>query len=370
MRMYLANKLVLTLPLAILAGSGVTAQTLDRSAAIVASTVPPNGDLNPYGVAMVPMTSGNLTQGHILVSNFNNSANLQGTGTTIVDIAPDGATGVFAQINASMLPGPCPGGIGLTTALAVLKPGWVVVGSLPTTDGTAATAQAGCLLVLNNMGKVVKTISGNSINGPWDMTALDLNGSANLFVTNVLYGTVAGNGQTVSGGTVVRINLTSLNTAMPAVQSVTAIGSGFPERTDPQALVIGPTGVALNPDGTLYVADTLNNRIASIANAVTRTTSAGTGVTVLTGSGLNQPLGLVNRGQIGDLLAANGGDGLLVEFTPSGRVIASKLVVAPPGTGALFGIAASMQGLYYVDDSMNTLNLLASGGSGSATPIQ
>jgi len=50
----------------------------------IASTVPPNGDVNPYGVAVVPMSMGSLVQGDVLVSNFNNSQNLQGTGTTIV----------------------------------------------------------------------------------------------------------------------------------------------------------------------------------------------------------------------------------------------------------------------------------------------
>jgi hypothetical protein len=98
-------------------------------------------------------------QGHILVSNFNNSANLQGTGTTIVDIAPNGTASLFAWIDASSLPGQCPGGVGLTTALVVLRAGWVIVGSLPTTDGMSATAQAGCLIVLNKQGAVVETIA-------------------------------------------------------------------------------------------------------------------------------------------------------------------------------------------------------------------
>jgi hypothetical protein len=48
------------------------------------------------------------------------------------------------------------------------------VGSLPTTDGTAATAQAGCLLVLDNHGNVAETFYGSLINGPWDMTAWDV----------------------------------------------------------------------------------------------------------------------------------------------------------------------------------------------------
>ena len=114
------------------------------------STVPANGDVNPYGVAVVQRTSGKLVRGHVLVSNFNNGQNLQGTGTTIVDIAPNGTLTVFATISAASLPGPCPGGVGLTTALSVLSNGWVIVGSLPTSDGTSATAKAGCLLVLNN----------------------------------------------------------------------------------------------------------------------------------------------------------------------------------------------------------------------------
>src|SRR5271167_1971042 len=100
----------------------------------ISSTIPSNGDLNPYGVYRVPRTVGQLKRGNILVSNFNNSANLQGTGTTLVQIAPDGTFNLFAQIDPTSLPGPCPGGVGLTTALVVLRSGWVIVGSLPTTD--------------------------------------------------------------------------------------------------------------------------------------------------------------------------------------------------------------------------------------------
>jgi len=157
---------------------------------VISSTVPSNGDINPYGIVEVQRSVGNLQAGHILISNFNNMANQRGTGTTIVDIAPDGTLSQFAQIAATKLPGPCPGGVGLTTALTVLRSGWVIVGSLPTSDGTSATAQAGCLLVLDNSGKVVETFAGASINGPWDMTSLEDEGGAHLFLTNVLNGTV------------------------------------------------------------------------------------------------------------------------------------------------------------------------------------
>lgn len=331
------------------------------------STVPANGDVNPYGVALVQRSTGKLIRGHVLVSNFNNSANLQGTGTTIVDVAPNGTLTVFATISAAKLPGPCPGGVGLTTALTVLRNGWVVVGSLPTRDGTSATARPGCLLVLNNMGKVVETFSGvkwnANINGPWDMTALDEGNFAELFVTNVLNGTVAANGAVVNRGTVVRILLSvpvPTSGQVPQELLRTVIGSGFSERTDPAALVLGPTGVALSPGGTLYVADTLKNRIAAIPNAVLRLSTAGTGHTVSTGSHLNQPLG-VTVAPNGDIVTVNGGDGNIVEITPTGSQIAWKTIdTSGAVAGTLFGIALTLdqKGLFFVDDGDNTLDLL------------
>jgi hypothetical protein len=173
----------------------------------IASTVPANGDVNPYGVAKVESSTGNLEAGNILVSNFNNSSNLQGTGSTIVQVAPNGSVNLFAHIDPATLPGACPGGVGLTTALVVLRSGWVIVGSLPTTDGMPDTIGAGCLIVLNSMGEPVETFSGSLINGPWDMTAEDSGQAAVLFVTNVLNGTVAAGGSVANGGTVVRVNL-------------------------------------------------------------------------------------------------------------------------------------------------------------------
>lgn len=328
----------------------------------IASTVPANGDLNPYGLVTVPATVGTLTAGNLLVSNFNNSANLQGTGTTIMQITPDGVVSQFAWINAATLPGKCPGGIGLTTALVALKTGWVIVGSLPTTDGTSATAKAGCLLVLDSSGTVVETFSGNGINGPWDMTAWDDGENVSLFVTNVLNGTVAGGGNVVHRGTILRLNLEIKNGMMPTLASTTTIGSGFAEKTDPAALVIGPTGVQLGGTSgtTLYVADSVNNRIKAISNAIMRTGSAGTGTLVTKGGTLNDPLGLTVKPN-GNIITVNGDDGFALVTSPSG-VQMSKILLDnsgnPPGSGALFGVTfVSGAGVYYVDDATNTLNL-------------
>jgi hypothetical protein len=329
----------------------------------IGSTVPKNGDVNPYGVANVPNTAGRLVAGDTLVSNFNNHRNLQGTGTTIVEVAPNGSTTVFAALAPNKLPGPCPGGVGLTTALAALRSGFVIVGSLPTKNGSSATAQAGCLIVLDSSGTPVETISGGPINGPWDMTALDTGTTAQLFVTNVLNGTVAASPNVVDGGTVVRIGLSMPPNAIPAVTSEVVIGDGFAERTDPAALVVGPTGVGLSGT-TLYVADSSSNSIDSIADATTRSNAA-TGTTLSADGALNDPLGLAIAPN-GDILAANGGDGNLVELTPTGEQIAVKMLdtsPAPPGpngNGTLFGlvVSPSQSGVIFVDDGTNTLNLL------------
>ncbi len=331
----------------------------------VASTVPGNGDVNPYGVAVVPSTTGKLVKGNILVSNFNNSANLQGTGTTIVQISPGGSVSVFAKLSAGSLHGSCPGGVGLTTALVALQRGWVIVGSLPTSDGTSATAKAGCLIVMNSRGNPVETFTGSKINGPWDMTAFDGGSWAALFVTNVLNGTVAANGNVVNRGTVLRINLNvpQQGHGVPSVHATATIGSGFPQRTDPAALVIGPTGVGLSSNNTLYVANSLNNSINAIPNALTRNSTAQTGNTVSSNGALNDPLGLTIAPN-GNILTANGNDGRIVETSPGGSQVAKKLVDntgSPPGAGCLFGlgIVPGGSGVYFVDDCTNTLNLLS-----------
>lgn len=328
--------------------------------ATLGSTVPANGDVNPYGLARVPRTVGSLVEGRFLVSNFNNAANEQGTGTTIVQMQPDGKMQLFAQIDPTTVS--CPGGIGLTTALVALQSGFVVVGSLPTTDGTAATANAGCLLVLDSNGNVVETISGNNINGPWDMTAVDLGKAFVLFVTNVLNGTVAAGGSVVNQGTVVRLIFTVPPGGAPQMLDSSVIASGFPERTDPAALVIGPTGVAFDwTTGNLFVADSLDNRIAAIPNALFRKQISWTGKTVSINGALNDPLGLSLAGH--NLFVANGDDGNIVEVNVrNGRQIDVTLVDSsggpPPGSGALFGLWALNGEVYFVDDATNTLNLL------------
>ncbi len=325
----------------------------------IASTVPPNGDVNPYGIATVPESIGRLVAGDTLISNFNAPSNLQGTGDTIVQVSPSGEVSVFAHIHRLGLPGACPGGIGLTTALAVLRSGAVVVGSLPVTNAGNGTPEAGCLIVLDSNGTPVETWSGGGINGPWDLASVQVGDFAQLFVTNVLNGTVAAGGGMVNRGTVVRLDVFDRSNKSPVLLSASTIATGFPEELNSSALVLGPTGDALAANGTLYVADTVGNRIAAVPDAVKRRSPVvGGGITVTSGGSLNAPLGMVLAPN-GDVVTVNGGDPNAVETTPIGQQV-DTVQLDPLGSGGdLFGLTLTTNGhgVLFVDDGDNTLKL-------------
>jgi hypothetical protein len=330
----------------------------------VASTVPVNGDVNPYGLVFVPTSVGKLQAGQMLISNFNAKEGAQesgqGTGTTIVQVSTAGKVTPFATIDAKTLPGPCPGGVGLTTALNTLPGGYVVVGSLPTSNGKSATAKYGCLIVLNSEGKAVETIASNNIQGPWDSTAKSEGSKTTLFVSNALNGGAKKGEHEINNSTVLRIELESGEGQMPKVLSETVIANGIPWIDSAEALVLGPTGLALASNGTLYVASTEKNAILEISEAMTRTTPAAKGGTVLTAGGhLKEPLGMVLAPN-GNIITSNGGDGNMVETTPAGQQVAVQTADKKTGAGALFGLAIAPQGngIYYVDDGENTLMLL------------
>jgi hypothetical protein len=328
-------------------------------ASMVPSAGPSKGDQNPYGVAVVQSSIGKLVEGDVLVSNFNNVKNQQGTGSSIVEASPSGGAHVFAVV-------PKPQGspaVGLTTALVELRSGLVIVGNLPAPGGNSTAARAGALTILDPQGKVLMTYTAGDINGPWDMTAVDRGSSAVLFVTNALNGTVAAHGKVVHRGTVVRLGL-SISAGTVQVTSNQVIATGFGEHTDPNALIVGPTGVGLGSNGTLYVADSNGSRVAAVPNALTRRNAiGGGGITVSKGGALNDPLGLTIAPD-GGILTANGGDGNFVETSPGGRQVAVKQLI-PNGGGDLFGlgVAPTRSGVYFVDDAgsgvgANSLRLL------------
>jgi hypothetical protein len=318
---------------------------------VTSSTVPANGDVNPYGVAFVPdgvPSWSTLKPGDVVVSNFNASSNLQGTGTTIIKFVPNGTPITFFQGH----------NLGLTTALAVLRSGFVLVGNLPTTDGKTPTSQ-GSLLVVNPQGGLAAELKNLTLlNGPWDLTVIDRGESVKVFVSNVLSGNVARLDLSIEESGVVHVLPTSR-----------IVASGYTHRSDPTAFELGPTGLAYDADhDVLYVASTADNAVFAIHGAASATRDLGVGRLIYQDSAhLRGPLGLALAPN-GHLVTANG-DAInpdpqqpseLVEFTVDGRFIAELSV--DPSQGAAFGLAFGRDRngqvrFAAVDDATNTLTV-------------
>lgn len=324
---------------------------LNSLQSFTASTIPPNGDLNPYGVAFVPTgfpSGGATAAGAVLVANFNNSGNLQGTGTTIVSVSPTGQQSVFATSSQ----------IGLDTALGVLSQGFVVVGNLPVSypppPGVPTPGQ-GMLQFFDRKGNLILPLSDSTLDSPWDLAINDQGSQAQIFVSNVL------------SGTVTRVNVAISNNKVTVIGK-TRIGSGYAHQPNAAAVVVGPTGLAYDPDhDTLYVASTDDNKIFAIAGAGNRSSDAGLGsVVFIDHQHLHGPLGLVfapNGNLItanGDAVFSGGTQNDLVEFTPQGNLVATYQLDAGAPGGA-FGIAITpSQGTVRfatVDDDLNTVTV-------------
>ena len=335
-----------------------------------ASTVTDNGDLNPYAVVVAPVSAGKIQNGDVLVDNFNDVSNLQGTGTTIIAYDPStNKTRLFAKLPRNLAQ--CPGGVGLTTAMTMLKSGWVIVGSTPSQDGTTRTKGQGCLLVLDPNGQLAAVWTGPNINGPWgNIATIDNGTSATLFVSMAGFDVpgpnvkdpATGSSVVVRKGTVLRLQLSIPQGKPPVIASQTVVASGFGQTADEGVFMVGPTGLALGPDNTLYVADSVDNQIVAIPDAVTRTTSAGTGRPVTKDGLLKRPLTLVMTPE-GTLVACNALNGQVVEIDPrAGKQLHAQWIntnqaQSPPGSGNLFGLALTPdgKGLYYVHDDVNAL---------------
>jgi hypothetical protein len=342
----------------VLSSSSAAAQTkpiLPLSSPVV-STVPSNGDVNPYGVSFTPnnvAAGGMLQPGDVLVSNFNNNQNLQGTGTTIIRVSVHGDTSLFFQGKA---------GLGLTAALGVVRRGLVFVGNLPTADGTSATVQPGSLLVIDRNGKLLGSLTDpNLVSGPWGMAIHDEGAGAQIFFSNVL------------NGTVTRLDVAfSEDGESLAVRKAVSIATGYNHRTDPAALVLGPSGLSYDAQhDILYVASSADNSVYAVNNAGSRSDSSeGTGKVIYQdATHLHGPIDLVMAPN-GHMIVANS-DGSnadpnqpseLVEFTVDGQFVAQYSV--DKNNGGAFGVGlVSLGGVAIrfaaVDDNANTLSIWA-----------
>lgn len=310
-----------------------------RPANTVPSTGPSAGDQNPYGVAFVPPgfpSGGPLNPGDILVSNFNAASNLQGSGTTIMDVpaippSPQGtAVSIFFQGTAPL---------GLTTALNILRAGFVLVGNFPSPDGSCGSASAGSILVIDKMGNLSSTISSGAIQGPWDSALFDQGSKAKFFVANGL------------SGTVIRLDLAVDPVAGVSVTKTTQIASGYMHMCDPVTFVDAPTGLVYDPRiDVLYVASTADNAVYAVSDAAGRTQDGGIGKLIYSDSKhLHGALGMAMAPN-GHLLVSNN-DAInsdpaqpseIVEFTVGGKFV--KQISVDPTQGGSFGLAVQTTG--------------------------
>ncbi len=319
------------------------------------STSPANGDLNPYGLAVVPKgfpSGGLIHPGQLLVSNFNNApipgggGNLQGQGRTIVIMDPDTAqqTGLFFKASEN---------VGFTNALAVLRAGFVLGGSVFTMGSSTMASSLG-LLVLDRNGKQVPPIP---LNGPWGLAVNEKGSGAQLFVSNVL------------DGTVVRVEVSLKGGNFSVVGTPTTIAK-YDFNTDSAGLVVGPAGLVYDAKkDTLYVASEDDNAIYAVAHAGALSGSVGKGMLVyMDDTHLHGPLGLMLAPN-GNFVTANADPNAhfdpnqpseLVEFTPNGHFVRQFSI--DPNNGAAFAILNVSRGhtnqFAYVDDFSSTLSIL------------
>jgi len=313
------------------------------------STNPGNGDQNPYGLVFVPpgFPDNTVQLGDALVANFNDGANNQGQGTTIINIRPDRTKALFAKVATP----------GLTAAMGILRAGFVLIGSITVPKpSNFPGAVGGPITVLDSNGHLVTTITTPLLSGPWGMAVDDDGATAKVWVAGVL------------SGSVIRLNLT----LTPAfhVDSITRIANGYGHVNNNTTPLVGPSGLAYSEElHTLYITSGVG-RVVKIAHADTVTGPATAIAVYFDGVHLHGPVGLAIAPN-GDLISAQADNfnvnpafpSEIVEFTTTGQFVTEFSIDA--ANGAAFNIALAQNSdplvpikFAYVNDAENALNII------------
>jgi hypothetical protein len=320
---------------------------LDTKQVVIGSTSDPKfRQLNPYGLTVAPTTAGDFTAGDLVVCNFNAKSNVQGTGYTIVALHPKpGSKPLLVAADKKLLTG---------CAALALSPG---------DDIWAAAFSSDDNPIISASGKEEGNIKGKPFEHPWGQAyAAPSSGSPVFYESNA------------ADGTIVRINLGTTFT-------YDVIATGFAVNHGKPGSIFGPSGLTYDPQGdVLYIVDGTNNTFVSFSNV--STIPAG-GVTVgkdgktfggpdasdaklvHAGGPLNGPISaalLPNHNLILGNTSNASGQNIMVEITPSGKILATRNV-DKGAAGALFGIVATGTGdsdtkVYFNDDNDNNLQVL------------
>lgn len=308
-----------------------------------------NGDSNPYGLTIAPLTSGYVTAGDLLVCNFNDKSGTPGYGTTIEDLSPTA--------------GAMPKRIAQDPSLK----GCAALASNPANGYIwAAAYTANDVPVFTSSGKLTSTVPYSWMY-PWGQTYAAPQMTASSSMTSPAYYI-----SNAKSGTVDRIAVTS------GGNTVTQIVSGFPVNLTSQYGTLAPAGLTYNPQtDTLYIVSSEDNSVVAIANASSvrangitvdassygsptfSGSAASQASVVFSGTPLNYPVSsalLYN----GDLIIGNTGDNNLLELDPAQKKIVGEKLVDNYNAGAIFGIAttgssAATQKIYFNDDNTNSV---------------
>jgi hypothetical protein len=323
----------------------------------IGSVLAPNGDQNPFGVAVVPVSAGVLTKGNLLVADFSNAGGVVGGGMTIMQVDPTThvASVFFSDTSAS---GPV--GIAINPVF-----GFVWIGSYGAAgDGTGAND-----LLISPSGTLVATFNDTSTSnaasflGIWGQGVSQANGAVSFYWGN------AGNATSgTGGGDVWRLDPHPAGPAngQPINSTYTQIANGqagTPAGAN-AATAAGPQGFAFDAsNGVLYETNDSSNTLYAIPGAATASSPV-TASVVFSGAPLSSPENVVVDPANGNLLVVNAGNNKLVEITPNGQVVAVRDLAPAEPAGALFGLAVSTDSagnpvIYYVNDIENSLHQLS-----------
>jgi hypothetical protein len=313
---------------------------------VIGSTIDPKfGQTNPYGLTVAASTTGDFTAGDLVVCNFNDKKNVQGTGFTIVALHPK------------------PGSKPLLVSSSKTLLGCAALALSPSDDIWASAFAANDVPIISAAGKLEGNIKGKPFKHPWGQVfAQPKTGSPVFYVSDA------------GAGTIVRINLGSTFT-------FDVIAKGFAINHGKPGSIFAPSGLAYDPSvDTLYIVDGTNNTVVAFNNVTTipsggivvqkggktfKGPSAGDAKLVYSGSPLDGPISSALLPN-GNLVIGNtgnpSGQNIMVEMTPSGKVLDTRNV-DNGASGALFGIVAtgtddSNTKIYFNDDNDNNLQVL------------
>ena len=317
----------------------------------IGSTVDPkNGDQNPYGLDVARASAGLISTGDLVVCNFNDSANIQGNGTTVIALHPT------------------PGATPLRVAQDAQLKGCNALALGPTDNSWTANFSANTDAIISPTGSIISTLPG----GPWHRPF----GQA-FSPTAGPFGVAAFYESNASDGSIVRVNISSTGAF-----TFDVIATGFPVNNGAPGSILGPSGLQYDANrDRLYIVDGQCNALYALRHV--STIPAG-GVTlgadcktfggpfmhraklIYMGAPLNGPISAALLGNehivLGNTLDPNG-QNLMVELTPGGHV-RSVRNVDTGNAGALFGMVAvpgeagAHQGIYFNDDNDNTVKVV------------